>query len=69
MTSRGAEEMKNDTIGVDVSGIGSTEAEIAQPTARYTSSPSDVYEPTTGPRTTLLDGSQKAIPNSTPFEH
>ena len=51
------------------SGIGSTAAEIAQPTARYTLSPSDVYEPTTGPRTTLLDGSQKGIPNSTPFEH
>ena len=47
----------------------STAAEIAQPTAHYTLSPSDVYEPTTGPRTTSLDGSQKGIPNSRPFEH
>jgi hypothetical protein len=31
-------------------------------------SPSDVCEPTTGPRPTLLDGSQRGIPNSTPFE-
>ena len=50
------------------SAIGSTAAEIAPPTARYTSSPSDAYGPTREPRTTLLVGSQKGIPNLTPFE-
>ena len=33
-----------------------TEAEIAQPTARCTSSPSDAYGPTREPRTMLLVG-------------
>ena len=50
------------------SAIGSTAAEIAPPTARCTSSPSDAYGPTREPRTTLPVGSQKGIPNSTPFE-
>jgi transposase len=36
--------------------------------ARCTSSPSDVYEPIREPRTTLLVGSRKGIPNSTPSE-
>ena len=38
------------------SGIASTEAEIAQPTARCISSPSDAYGPTREPRTMLLVG-------------
>jgi len=50
------------------SGIGSTEAEIAQPTARCTSSPSDAYGPTRERRIMLLVGLQKGTPNSTPFE-
>jgi transposase len=37
-------------------------------TAHYTSSPSGAYGPTREPRIMLLVGSQKAIPNSTPFE-
>jgi hypothetical protein len=50
------------------SGIASTEAEIAQPTARCTSSPSDAYGPTRERRTMSLVGSQKGIPNWTPYE-
>jgi hypothetical protein len=50
------------------SAIGSTAAEIAPQTAHYTSSPSGAYRPTREPRIMSLVGSQKAIPNSTPFE-
>ena len=38
------------------SGIASTEAEIAQPTARCMTTPSDAYGPTREPRTMLLVG-------------
>ena len=50
------------------SATGSTAAEIAPQTAHYTSSPSGAYGPISEPRIMLLVGSQKAIPNSTPFE-
>ena len=49
------------------SGIGSTAAEIAPPTARSTSSPSDACGPTRKRKTMSLAGSPRDIPNSTPY--
>ena len=52
---RCAVSSRSGVLGKELSGIASTEAEIAQPTARCIS-PSDAYGPTREPRTMSLVG-------------